>query len=93
MRLLKGCVFNELSRLNIDSIDETHIVVSGVKAELGDICLLIGSNNDAHNLMLERIEDNNVDNNGRIYNLIFDDSNVKIPVTHTLHCKFFGVYE
>ena len=93
MRQLKGCVFDEHGNLNIDSIDETRIIVSGVEAQLGDICLVIGLHNDVHNLMLEGIEDTKVDNNGRIYNLIFDDSHVKIPVTHTLHCKFFGVYE
>ena len=93
MRILKGCVFNEHGRLNIDSIDKTHIVVDGVEAKPGDICLLIGQNNDRQDVMLEGIEESGIASSGRIYDLTFDDLSVKISVIHTLPCKFFGVYE
>ena len=93
MKRLKDVTFSELGKLPVTAIDETHIVVAGVEATVGDTCLLIGAHNDVQNLTLVRIEDSGIDNNGRIYNLFFDNSDVEIPVISTIQCKVFGVYE
>jgi len=93
MKRLKNITFSELGKLPVDKIDEKHIVVAGVEAVVGDTCLLIGAQNDVQNLILVRIEDSGIDNNGRIYNILFDNPDVEIPVISTISCKVFGVYE
>ena len=43
--------------------------------------------------MLTAIQDSKIDNNGRIFNLLFDNLDIEIPVTTSINCKVFGVYE
>ena len=93
MKRLKNVTFSELGRLPVDTVDENHIVIAGVEAIIGDTCLLIDTYNNVQTLILVRIEDSGIDNNGKIYNLLFDNSDVEIPVINTIQCKVFGVYE
>lgn len=92
MKLLKDIAFSELWKLPVNTIDENHIVISGIEVNVGDTCLIIGSHNDMHILTLTCIKDCGVDNNGRIFELIFDDPNVIIPVINNINCKVFGIF-
>lgn len=93
MRRLKDIVFSELGKLPVNYIDENHIVIAGIEVTIGDVCLLIDSSNNVQTIMLTAIQDSKVDNNGRIFYLLFDNPDIEIPVTTSINCKVFGVYE
>lgn len=93
MKRLKDIVFSELGKLPVNNIDENHIVIAGIEVTIGYVCLLIDSRNNVQMAMLTAIQDSKIDNNGRIFNLLFDNLDIEIPVTTSINCKVFGVYE
>ena len=93
MKRLKDIVFSELGKLPVNNIDENHIVIADIEVTIGDACLLIDSCNNVLTTMLTAIQDSKIDNNGRIFNLLFDNLDIEIPVTTSINCKVFGVYE